>query len=552
MTNQWNVTLDENGALQGEEAYKLFLQGAKAWNAFMKQYPETFVNFKKFKFSNYRESYEIKFSGFQFPKGVSFSQANFGDKTVSFYNANFNSGDISFDKAIFGNGRVSFNNAKFGNGKISFCDVNFGDGDTSFNNTKFGNSNISFSNAVFGNGNVSFKKAIFSGGDISFFKINFGNGNVSFEFAKFSDKLISFERAKLTDGKVSFYKTKFDNHKISFNQADFRNSEVLFENTNFNKGSITFDRVQCRYLDFKGSLFYNSSQEKFKIKFSMERAIISESLLLPSLDFSAFHNVSFRGSLIGALFDIEGSQFAQLPDLTATTLNGHFAVDRIHVESPKNFKDTILIKMVLFLEQFELAKPWDFGKEISTGIQRAKLLNSTKASSFKDIDSTKARRLKELAKKSEDRPTQLDMLAFELSALSAGKKWWAPYRWLNSLYKLVSNYGRSILRPTIALAFVFSSCTIFYANLSNKEDVLTDAAQLSLTQSLPFLSLSRTVAETSLIALYGTEKAKDTIEEKKKATLNKDSLENVGLLQNLLSYICLFFIGLGIRNRFKL
>ncbi|TBR42008.1 hypothetical protein CBF23_008715 [Marinomonas agarivorans] len=538
MTNKWNVSLDENGALRDEEAYKLFNQGASAWNDFMEQYPETDVDFSHFDFSRYYDLDKIDFSGFQFPKETSFAHTNFGnncvlfvdvkigDDYVSFEHANFGYGDISFDFAQFGNGNISFYQANFSNGNVSFIDTTFGKGKIVFNQASFGDGNVSFRQASFGDGGeVSFEHASFGDGKVSFEKASFGDGNVSFHQANFGTSEVWFKDVEFGNGKVLFNYAKFDNGSVSFYQANFGSDEVSFSNTKFGgcevifrwtKFSdciISFNNIQCESLDFSYSSFAQSnSSKKPEITFSMERAHISQSLLLPNLNFRAFSNVTFRGSYLGTLLDIEGCRFSQLPDLTATTINGHFSVDRLHVDEPKQIKES---------------------------------------------DSTKARRLKELAKKAEDRQTQLDMLAFELDAMTATKQIPFLSRLLNRIYKLISNYGRSISRPFLGLILVWAVCGCVYIGASETESPTMDAFQLSFSQSLPFLSWSRTVKETSLMALYDTEKAKAAITQENSATgqnlpLNNDLLENVGLIQNLFSYILLFFLGLGIRNRFKL
>jgi hypothetical protein len=512
MANQWNITLDESDALCGEQAYKLFRQGKDVWNAFMAQHPKVFVNFNGFDFTQTNTPNQINFSLFEFPKGVSFSHAKFSNTNISFEDTKFGYGEVSFHEATFGNGGINFEGAKFCGGTVSFSSAKFGKGDISFAGANFTNSNIYFDHAKLSDGDVFFDEVEFENGQCSFFKTNFGNANISFDLAKFNKNKLSFSRSTVGNGQISFFGTKFGNSGVSFSNAVFSNCEVSFVKADFENRDVDLNSIQCKSLDFSDSSFSKSTQSNSKITFSMERAHISQSLLLPDLDFRAFNTVTFRGTYVGALFDIEGSQFAQLPDLTATTINGHFSVDRIHVETPKDFNEG---------------------------------------------DSTKARRLKELAKKSEDRKTQLDMLALELDAMTATKQIPRLSRCLNKSYKFISDYGRSILRPTIALAVVFSLSTAFYAISSKIENNWQDAVQLSFSQSLPFLSLSRTVTETSLIALYDTKQQPQKITTNQENTeqqplLNNNWVENVGLLQNLLSYICLFFIGLGIRNRFKL
>jgi len=110
--------------------------------------------------------------------------------------------------------------------------------------------------------------------------------------------------------------------------------------------------------------------------------------------------------------------------------------------------------------------------------------------------------------------------------------------WLQNLltrafFELPSNYGHSVERPAGLLFFVWVLGTVFYA----MQDAFSrgEAAAYSFATMFKFFGLQRT---------YMTEQTK------KLADIPWGEL--VGGTQTVLAFILLFFLGLGLRTRFRL
>lgn len=222
-----DITVIKRGVLRGVEAYKLLMQGEDAWNYFMEQNPETMVSFHGFDFSN--SGATIDFSFFQFPKGVSFAGALFGNNRVSFEHAQFGSGDVSFENAVFGNSIISFNDANFGSGEVSFQRTGFGKGEVSFKQAKFGNGNISLIGAAFGDNKISFEQADFGDGRVSFQHVSFGNSSVLFHGAKLGNGVILFDETA-QDDKFFLNRVKFSDEAL-WKKVTFVNNKGLAYST---------------------------------------------------------------------------------------------------------------------------------------------------------------------------------------------------------------------------------------------------------------------------------------------------------------------------------
>lgn len=148
-------------------------------------------------------------------------------------------------------------------------------------------------------------------------------------------------------------------------------------------------------------------------------------------------------------------------------------------------------------------------------------------------DAARFRRLKEIAADNKDHVRALDFNANENRA-----KRWGEYGKLASLldimYCAISDYGRSILRPSIALLItIFLFTCIHLINSDGYQ--LANALELTLINSLPFIKIA---GATSLKDLYNNE------------IPNWAPLATFA--QGFFSLICAFFIGLGLRNRFRI
>ena len=116
---------------------------------------------------------------------------------------------------------------------------------------------------------------------------------------------------------------------------------------------------------------------------------------------------------------------------------------------------------------------------------------------------------------------------------------------LDMAFSAFSNYGQSILRPSFWLGVIFALSMYAY-KAKQLPKLATDgwadwaqAALLSASNSLPFLPQSRELRKGALQALYDT-------------TDPSSFIDALMITQGVLSFIFLFLIGLGLRNRFRL
>ena len=129
---------------------------------------------------------KIDFSGFRF------CDVRRPDKILSFEGFKFPNGGVDFSDATFGKGAIGFINATFGDGGVSFRDTTFGDGGVSFFGATFGDGGVYFRGATFGDGGVYFRGATFGDGGVSFIGATF-HGSVLFKNISSTKKKSSFD-----------------------------------------------------------------------------------------------------------------------------------------------------------------------------------------------------------------------------------------------------------------------------------------------------------------------------------------------------------------------
>ncbi|SOB93667.1 pentapeptide repeat-containing protein [Thalassospira xiamenensis] len=524
-------TEQERPTLGGEEAIKLWRQGREAWNNWIDQHSGWDIDFSFSDFSReLGRDEDISFSGYRFGNGniyffnanfsnnnINFSRAKFGNGRVDFSLAKFGNGEANFSGTIFGNGRVDFSDAIFGNGKVNFSGATFGDGGTHFYRTRFGKGYVDFSKAVFGNGGVTFfqskfgdGKVDFSGvdfgnGDLNFSDANLGNGDVIFNEASFGCDNISFLRTTFGDGSVKFSRALIGKCNLNFFESDFGKGSLNFYNTMLGNSTISLNHTTIDVLTFK--------PRHFESKSIMGQGISIKSLAIFSLPTSANELKYF--DLQGASFD--GPLFLSanlniIPDLRATRYSHQVDLSGLKVELPRT----------------SIRFGWP-----------PKLVRKAEDPQ----DGPKLRRLKEIAETNKDHQAALRFSADENRA-----KRWIETSWFGSVldmaFSFFSNYGQSILRPFVCLLAIFADWTSIYLALSPRTLAnwwagLEQAALLSVSNSLPFLPQSRDLRTDALTALYGT-------------TDPSLCVDLLMITQGVLSFVFLFLIGLGLRNRFRL
>ena len=407
---------------------------------------------------------------------------------------------ISFERFIFPNGGVHFDGAQFGDGDVRFDGAQFGDGDVGFVGARFGDGDVRFNDAQFGKGCVSFDSA------------EFGKGHVRFHSAQFGDG-VSFACAHFGDGDVGFVGAQFGKGCVSFDSAEFGEGHVLFDNVQFGEGNVSF---ACAHFG-DGNVIFRG------VRFGDGEIDFSRTQFNGSLYFEATKNTedmsswSFNGAVFRQNFVIEG-RFRCIPDLRHTKIEHHLDLSNVKIDED--------LKIDKLIEDKEDAK------------EKAACL----------------RRLRELAENNRHHDAGLDFFALESRVMRKSGHWGRLRSALDCLYEWASNYGRSILRPSVRLfwltvAFTFIYCwaatgepagcdAIWDAIWDAKWDAKwQDALNLALSNALPFILSSRGQAEDVFQVLF----PEKTV-----------CLVVLTYLQSLFSLVFIFLIGLGLRNRFRL
>lgn len=528
--------------LEGESALELWRKGAEAWNAWINNNPDWYINFSDIDFSGeHDKDGMLSFAAYDFGEGdVSFARTSFGEGNVTFFRAKFKGNEISFREANFGEGQIDFLGAEFGNSnvsffhttfrseEVSFLGASFGTGSIDFHGTDFGNSGVTFAGIDFGAGYVDFNEAIFGSGDVNFTHVVFGEGevqfidttfgncdvdfdgarfeqcNLDFSRAKFGDGFLNFNGATFDGGWVDFSETDFGTGLIDFTKSQFSEGDLIFTKARFGDGALVFNRVTAPALFFNPETFQSSRIEA--------QGLTVTKLAIFALPECANTLRSF--DLFGSSFD--GPLFLTgklniIPDLRATRSSNQVELSGLEVK---------------------LHGP--SGKK--------KFLRCFSAISKDRKVSERLRRLKEIAESNKDHQAALRFAADENRA-----RRWTETSWLGSGLDLafsgLSNYGQSILRPFLWLGFFFALGVILYFASATEKclgwlTTLKQSALLSISNSLAFLPQSRDLRTATLGRLYSG---------------GADFwVDSIMIGQGALSFIFLFLIGLGLRNRFRL
>lgn len=167
---------------------------------------------------------------------------------ASFIGTEFYGGDTNFNRAQFSGGDAHFGNAVFSGGSVDFGSAKFSGGD------------IHFDGAEFSSGYANFNNAEFSGGDTSFYKAKFCGGRASFANAEFSGGHAVFESAEFSDGAANFCFTKFSSGDANFDSAEF-SEDASFFGTEFSDGDASFlDTTFAAGASFRGARFLKACE----------------------------------------------------------------------------------------------------------------------------------------------------------------------------------------------------------------------------------------------------------------------------------------------------
>ena len=157
----------------------------------------------------------------------------------------------------------------------------------------------------------------------------------------------------------------------------------------------------------------------------------------------------------------------------------------------------------------------------------------------KASDADMFRRLKEIAVEARDHDREQLFFAFELKA-KRGHETRGLALVPNYFYGWISDFGRSLWRPTFGLLAVWFAFGNHYRWLASKDmEHLSDGLLFSTAQLFPFLSASKGVLAEARFALFGTETVGNWV-------------STFSVIEGLLGIVFLFLIGLTLRNRFRI
>ncbi len=581
------VNYKERKTISGEEALEEFLASKERWNAYVDKHNDnTEVDFSGVDFSKHRKGKgEFNFSEYLFPKngGVSFASAIFGEGGVFFTTANFGDGDVSFsntkfekngavffDEANFGDGEVNFSRAEivnggmsfdgvdFGEGGVNFSDVEFGTGDVDFSDAKFGKGDVDFTNAKlgysrvlfndvkFGDGNVCFCNVRFCEtkavkGWVSFVSAEFGRGDVDFEAAYFGKGMVTFEKTLFFDGNVTFKDSRlgnedvifkdsiFGNGVVNFEDAQFGKGVVLFECTRFGNGKVTFERAQFGNggVDFNGSEFKTGAVTFRHSRLGTGDFVCDYCAFGGHVSFESLESperlskLSLRHSSFDKSLDISGNEFNCIPDLTNTKLTNQVSLDRMEISDnyPLNgdFDKSDGERLCRLKELAEANRSYQKALDLHVIEMRAK----------RDI------RMRDKQDKIKNQNTKRKKLRIYLGEIL--------HRYLDKFFDVVCIYGQSIIRPVLWLLGLTIVCALIYANESSLDYFpLRYGFLYSLSQVFSFVPAGRIITIGILDKLFPCEPQQIP-----------DVIYSLSLIQGVLSFLFLFLIGLGFRNRFR-
>lgn len=533
--------------LMGKDAVALWLEGPEAWNDWVDKNIGVKVSFRGVNFSDYiSEDEDISFSGYKFPQ----------DAIVDFTSAKFNCARVFFNGAIFNSGIVLFNNTEFNADSIWFAGCSFDNFNTSFSNALFRAKRLEFSNAKFSADSVYFESA-------EFHVETFGFCNVEFD-----SKIVSFAGAKFLGDSIDFSGTNFGGADVNFSSVEIKSSCRFsliktdgffdFSKSHLYGDECLFERGRFGgYTSFEGASFHEGC-------FSFEQTIFKE-----HLDFSGVKihdevvDLSFKFATFSSSCEFSPSNTLRfIPDFTGTKTTNHFVLSGLNCESQQ--------KANLFWRE-----------------------------TVKKTDAERLCRLKEIAESNKDHPKALQFHSEEMRA----KRWHklsVTQSFLDILFDAFSRYGQSIIRPVIGMLlcmvslylytigyalpnygyiiffgivvvvglvnykktiFAVPILLLFYYGFNSIEIsewfnkmgsidkvVYWEGANLTIYKTIPFMPSLRDLGKKANETLVGNNKSDSSVK------INLP--EHYGVISTLLfvlpSYIFIFLIGLGLRNRFRL
>lgn len=528
--------LEELYRLRNSDAIDLWKKGKLEWNRRMQEdvVEVIFDNVNIEEFVESIQSEKLDFQGYMTPEyGMKFKNIAFGFYTLDFSmseidfklkieNCRFQRGciDISFSKVKDGMIEIEKNTFYMGGGlkcretklEESYIKLNentFIDGFLDFSYLIGIKSSVLIYDNEFERSELDLRQILFDGknfkmyeNEINLTDVIFGYINIIGNFGFFKNIIaegrVDFRGAKFDKGIKNFLCNKFENVNKSFCDIEFGSGKVDFFGNDFGKGCISFNNSKV------DGIF-----DLRKTRYDGGRVLLEECEFNGPVNCSELENsesiieISFKKSSFEKSLDISSNSFKCVIDLRSTALKHQLTLDNLECDFYKNSK----------------------GKALD------------------ENDAPRLKRLKEIAEKNRDHFLAMDCHAKEMRVRREFNKN-IPYKLGDILFDKISDYGRSIWRPSFLLlinwflfAFIYFDKASHFVVGGTKCEKIKEALSLSGGYLVPFISSSRSTRKEGVDILFGG-----------------DLTPLMNLLtasQSLISFVLIFLIGLGLRNRFK-
>ncbi len=331
---------------------------------------------------------------------------------------------------------------------------------------------------------------------------------------------------------VRFYRTEFQ-QEVDFTHAEFQKIMYFF-NAKFQQ-EVRFNRAKFKqdadFLNIEFKQDADFSDTKFQQEVRFNRAKFKQDADFSNIEFkqdASFSNIEFQKDV----------NFAR------ATFSGKTDFLAAKCKQELNFKYCNFIEIVDFSK---LTCDWVPNFRLCT-FQKAISLNQLTipaqppsaqivAQKQKVDIADRYRRLKVMAQEAGDRDLQLSAFAGEMEMKLQGQPSWQKSLIPLRIYKWLSNYGQSLLRPIFALLliwFVFASIYLhmLYSPILKQSDFI-DMLVFSATNMVPFTNNINTNLLNSIVA-------------------NEASgyFYGMAFFQRILGLPLLFLFGLALRNKF--
>jgi uncharacterized protein YjbI with pentapeptide repeats len=512
--------MGENGRPAYDQGFFVALarRGKDAWNEWRHKHPDINVTFEGVNFDE-PDHIDLDFSGFKFGSDATFSGASFVRGAAKFGGAEFWA-RANFSGATFGIRSADFSGATFGD-EVNFSGATFGD-ETLFPGAKFGRW-------------ANFRFATF-------------DGRTDFSEAHFETGIVA--HGPIFIGATLGWGTDFSGATIG-TDADFSGA-TIGHGTNFSgatfDGNVTLDAKSHKECQEQLLAYFSSLSEERKQK--LLAAYNASHQREPGPD--GFGNVSFAQARFKGVAHFSGRNFLARTDFTRARFDEPPIFDRCQnvgrldlYGARIEFSGTVLGFTI---------PGWTIKSDIAI---RLRLLRKL-AEETKNHDLERDLYIEE---RKAERGIVLSQYWREGGPVPIKPKFLAHCLWIAVMggYWLLADYGRSFIRPLLALVasiFVFygSYSLVLTSSTTAREPKLERATwAFAIANAVPFVGALTLEKEVKgIILCAGAPPGDSTAEESTPTCIPTVALQLLALGQSIISGLLVFFIALALRNFFKL